>query len=126
VTTQDVDLLIRDTPLNRTKLLRLAADLGAARPVDVSELTSTQRIIGAAWPIDILFETISGGLYFASIRSRAKSIPLGDVTATVASLEDVIRSKEAAGRAKDLATLPILRDALRVIQLLEAEEGKGS
>lgn len=30
----------------------------------------------------------------------------------VASLEDVIRAKEAAGRAKDKAVLPLLRNAL--------------
>jgi hypothetical protein len=122
VTTQDVDLLIRDTALNRDKLLRFATALGAARPVEISELTSTQRIIGAAWPVDILFETMSGGLHFASVRSRAKTIAIGDVSATVASLEDIIRSKEAADRAKDHATLPILRDALRVIKLLETEK----
>jgi predicted nucleotidyltransferase len=122
ITTQDVDLLIRDTELNRDKLQRFAQTLGAARPVDVSELTSTQRIIGAAWPIDILFDAMSGGLPFASVRSRAKSIPIGELAATVASLEDVIRSKEAAGRPKDLAVLPILRDALRVIAALEESE----
>ncbi len=122
VTTQDVDLLIRDTAANRDKLLRLATELGTARPVEISEMTSTQRLIGAAWPIDILFETMSGGLHFASVRSRAKTIEIGDVAATVASLEDIIRSKEAAGRAKDHATLPVLRDALRVIKLLESEK----
>ena len=39
---------------------------------------------------------------------------IGKQTLTVASLEDVIRSKEAAGRKKDLAALPILRDTLAV------------
>ena len=63
---------------------------------------------------------MSGGLQFASVRSRSRSIAIGDLVATVAGLEDVIRSKEAAGRPKDLAVLPILRDALRVIQALEA------
>jgi hypothetical protein len=32
----------------------------------------------------------------------------------VASLEDVIRSKEAAGRQKDRAVLPVLRDTVAV------------
>jgi hypothetical protein len=40
-------------------------------------------------------------------------------TLLVASLEDVIKSKEAAGRKKDLAVLPILRDTLAVKQALK-------
>ncbi|HEY5920146.1 MAG TPA: hypothetical protein VIV11_00690 [Kofleriaceae bacterium] len=122
VTTQDVDLLVRDTELNREKLRRLADELGAARPVAISELTSSLRIIGAAWPIDILFDSMIGGLQFASVRSRSKAIQIADVAATVASLEDIIRSKEVAGRPKDLAVLPILRDALRVTKALEESE----
>jgi hypothetical protein len=35
---------------------------------------------------------------------------------TVASLRDVIRSKEAAGRDKDLAQLPLLRRTLEQIR----------
>lgn len=125
VTTQDVDLMIRDTEVNRRKLDELAQALGAARPVSLSPLTSTVRIIGTAWPIDILFDSMSGDLQFASVRSRSRSVSIADVTATVASLEDVICSKEAAGRPKDLAVLPILRDALRVIRALEQTEPSG-
>jgi hypothetical protein len=35
-----------------------------------------------------------------------------ELVVTVASLADVIRSKEAAGREKDRATLPLLRRTL--------------
>lgn len=118
ITTQDVDLLVRDTEPNRQKLEKLSAALGAASPVGIGPMTTAQRITGGAWPIDILFETLSGNLSFASIRSRSRSIRIADVTATVASLEDVIRSKEAAGRPKDLAVLPMLRDVLRVVNEL--------
>ena len=55
-----------------------------------------------------------------SIRSRCVEMPVGEHKALVASLEDVIRSKEAAGRPKDLAQLPILRDTLRVRRALES------
>lgn len=124
VTTQDVDLLIRDTEPNREKLQRLAEALGAAKPVPISEPTTAQRIIGTPWPIDVMFDSIIGGLQFASVRSRSKSISIGDVTATVACLDDVIRSKEAAGRPKDLAVLPILRDTLRVMKALADSENQ--
>ncbi len=49
-------------------------------------------------------------------------MPIADVTAVVASLEDIIRSKEAVARPKDLAVLPILRDALRVVHAIEETE----
>ncbi len=118
ITTQDIDLLVRDTPANRDKILRFCSTLGASRPVNVSELTSTQTILGCMWPIDLLYDQLIGGLEFASVRSRCRAVPIGDATAVVASLTDVIRSKEAANRPKDRAVLPLLRDALRVIDAL--------
>ena len=39
-----------------------------------------------------------------------------------ASLEDIIRSKEAAGRKKDQLHLPILRETLLVNQALEKKK----
>ncbi len=114
VLTQDTDLLVRDTPLNRKKISALAKALGGCAPELVSELSTTHRIIGARVPVDILFDQMSGGLDFESVRSRSVKAKVGRETATVAALEDIIRSKEAAGRPKDLAQLPILRDTLRV------------
>ena len=119
VATRDVDLLVRDTPSNREKLDELSQVLGVGRPAPIGELTTALRITGTTWPIDIVFETMSAALSFASVRSRSRAVTIADVTATVASLEDVIRSKEAAGRPKDLAVLPILRDVLRVRRALE-------
>jgi hypothetical protein len=56
------------------------------------------------------------------IAPRFPDVDPGDLLLIVESvLEDVIRSKEAAGRAKDLAMLPILRDTLRVKKALEEE-----
>jgi hypothetical protein len=40
----------------------------------------------------------------------------------VASLPDVIRSKEAAGRPKDLAQLPALRQTLELVRERERRE----
>lgn len=118
VTTQDLDILIRDTPLDRTKLDELGAMLGA-RPREISPLTRALRIDAQPASLDVLFDELSGGLRFESLRSRAVVVPLGEKSALVARLEDVIASKEAANRPKDLAQLPILRDALRVKLALE-------
>jgi hypothetical protein len=118
VTTQDLDLLVRDTPANRQKIEKLGQCLGA-RPREVSSLTNVLRIDAASAPVDLLFDRLPGGLSFESLRSRSVAIDLAGHTATVASLEDVILSKEAAGRHKDHAQLPILRDTLRVKKALE-------
>lgn len=121
MTTQDFDILIRDTPINRTKLEALAARMGAARPRKVSPLSSVVTLMGTEIPIDVLFEQVAGGLTFEALRSRAVKIPLTDVTILSAYLGDIIASKRAANRSKDQAQLPILEATLRV---LEERQGK--
>lgn len=115
VTTQDLDLLVRDTPANRKKIAALGAALGGqARPI--SELSSALRIHLPAATVDLLFDQLPGNLTFQGLRARSAVIAVGGERARVARLEDVIKSKEAAGRPKDLAQLPMLRDTLRVLQ----------
>ena len=56
----------------------------------------------------------AGGLQYAQWRARAQALDIGDgLVVVVADLGDVIASKEAAGRAKDRAALPILHELLR-------------
>jgi hypothetical protein len=114
VLTQDVDLLVRDTKLNRTKLKQLAKELGGVGPAPLSGLTATEHIYGADLPIDILYEKMAGGLTFASVKSRARPHVIGKKgeLLIVAALADIIKSKTAANRPKDRAVLPILRDTL--------------
>ena len=113
VLTADVDLLVRNTPLNRKKLRALATAMGGSGPMRINDLASdVQRIYGPDVPIDVIFDRIPGKLSFASVKSRAKPHVFGAEILTVAALADVIRSKQAAGRPKDLAVLPILRATL--------------
>ena len=114
VLTQDVDLLIRGTPRNHQKLKLLVADLGGSM-IPIAD--KTRRIFGTYVPIDILFDKIAGaGNSFTSIRSRAHPEVVGTGILTVASLADIIKSKKAAGRPKDLAVLPILEATLKIRQ----------
>lgn len=120
VTTQDIDLIIRDTTPNRRKLARFAEEIGGNAPMRVSELSEVEWIEGRlAVPVEIHYDRISGGLTFSSLRSRAERVAIGDEKLAVASLADVIRSKQAANRPKDRAVLPILRDTLAVKRKLE-------
>ena len=88
--------------------------MGGVGPERISGLTSTERIYGTDVPIDILYDQMIGGLKFASVRSRAHPAVVGHEVLTVAALADVIKSKIAAGRPKDKAVLPVLRDTLAV------------
>jgi hypothetical protein len=120
VTTQVIDLLIRDTRPNRRKLARFADEIGGSAPMPVSDLSKIQWIVGRlAVPVEIHYDRISGGLTFTSLRSRAQVVAVGDEKLLVATLADVIRSKKAAGRPKDRAVLPILRETLAVRKKLE-------
>ena len=61
--------------------------------------------------LDITF-TPSGTRGYPDLIRDAVAMDLGGVVVQVASLADVIRSKEAAGRPKDRRSLPILREIL--------------
>jgi hypothetical protein len=50
---------------------------------------------------------------FDDLAARATPLPYGAHAVPVADLADIIRSKEAAGREKDLLVVPALRDHLR-------------
>lgn len=116
--TQDVDLLVRDTPLNREKLEKAAVALNATRPRPISDLTNVVRLNRSGIDVDILFDRLTPTLSFEGIRARAVNIVIGDVEVSVASLTDVISAKETAGRPKDLAQLPIIRATAAVRQKL--------
>lgn len=129
VVTEDVDV----TPAtDRTNLERLAnalrevdARLRAARePEGVPFVVDADTLSGAdmwtlttsAGDLDVCF-TPSGTRGYDDLRREASRTDLGSgLVVTVASLRDVIRSKEAAGRAKDIAQLPLLRQTLEQIR----------
>ena len=66
--------------------------------------------------LDLTFEP-SGTSGYKDLARGAVRISLNGIEVSVASLADVVRSKEAAGRPKDQLTLPTLRRIL--------EEGRG-
>ncbi len=119
---QAVDLLVRDTQRNRAKILELAVAVGAGKPVRVSELAQVETLVGGDAPVDIVFDRLPGGLTFAAVKARSHRVKLGPASIRVASLEDIIRSKVAANRPKDLAQLPILRETAAVLARLSQKK----
>lgn len=118
--TLDLDLLIRDTPLNRKKLKRVAELLGAQGPVPVSETSHVLHMRAGPIPVDFIFDRLPGGLTFAAVKSRAERFSLGNVSVWLASLDDVIASKRAADRPKDRYHLEIIRQLLIVREAFDA------
>lgn len=63
--------------------------------------------------LDLLYQP-AGTNGFRDLVKSATEEDLGSVKVLIASLEDVIRSKQAAGRPRDLEQLPTLRRLLEV------------
>lgn len=118
MTTQDVDLLVRRGPRNERKIAAFRAALGGFGRVIVT--SQVESLVGPTGQVDLIFDALPAELSFEAVRSRAVRMPAGTAMLTVASLEDVIRSKRAAGRPKDLAVLGVLEDTLRVKRALES------
>jgi hypothetical protein len=68
----------------------------------------TVVLITSAGPFDVRMRP-DGTEGFDDLVEGRQRLPYGDREVSVASLEDVIRSKEAVGRQKDLLVLPALR-----------------
>jgi hypothetical protein len=73
------------------------------------------NLVTTAGAIDLTFEP-SGTRGYADLRRDAFEIDVDGIVITVASLADVIRSKQAAGREKDTIALPRLRRLLERLQ----------
>lgn len=111
VTTVDFDFLFRKTPRNLQKLKQFATRLGATvlRPYyPVSDMFRVVRDDGLQ--VDFM-GTVHGLRSFEGVRARATIVTLEDATIAVASLGDIIRSKRAAGRPRDLAVVEVLEKA---------------
>lgn len=128
--TFDVDITPRRTRANLERLsvaleeldARVrTADASGGLPFahDASSLGDVQmwNLSTAAGDLDITFVP-SGTRGFDDLARDAVSMDLGAGPVVVACLADIVRSKEAAGRDKDRAALPILRRLL--------EEGRGA
>ncbi len=124
--TQDLDISPAREPGNLDRLAKALKDLDARLrlPDDSSgiEFPIEPRFLGSveSWTlktpsgdIDLLFVP-SGTAGYEDLKRSAVSVELWGQDVLVASLEDIIRMKEAAGRPKDLGQLPALRQTLEL------------
>ena len=112
VTTVDFDFLYRKTPRNLIKLKRVADALHATILRPYYPASDLYRIVRDDDGLQVDFmSTIHGIRSFAGVRDRATSIEIGGASVLVASLSDIIASKRAARRPRDLAVLDVLEAA---------------
>jgi hypothetical protein len=128
--TYDLDIVPAADARNRSRLRSALEDLDAELVLEtrVAAITteSAQRAIEErdalqaktpfGW-LDVHFHP-SGTQGYADLRrhSTRETVGYDGLAAQVAALADVIRSKEAAGRERDLAALPALRATLEILE----------
>lgn len=123
--TTDVDVTPDGAAENLRRLTLALRDLGGGIRVDAVEEglpfdTSAEALAGMTTlnlrtpygDIDLTFEPDGTGGY-ADLIQCAEAYEVGSVRVLVAALADVIRSKTAAGRPKDLRALPELHRLAR-------------
>jgi hypothetical protein len=119
--TTDVDVVPDDAPANLERLTAALVELHARiwterEPQGVSFDPAAAALGGTRiWNLvtdhgrlDLTFDPAGTGGY-ADVARDAVHLSILGVEIDVASLADVIRSKEAAGREKDRLVLPVLR-----------------
>lgn len=113
VTTVDFDFFFRRTPANLKKLKQIAADLGAIALHPYYPASGLVRLMRDEDGLQLDFmDVIDGVRSFEGLRRRSLAVKLGSASLTVAPLADIIKSKKAAGRPRDLAVIEILEKTL--------------
>jgi hypothetical protein len=120
IVTMDVDILHRRTPENVDRLLSALNELGAVFRNDPRSLVpGSSHLLGPGHQLlrtkhgdlDVL-GTIEDKVVYEDVLADTVEAEIDEVRVLVLGLARVIKAKEFAGRAKDLATLPILRATL--------------
>jgi predicted nucleotidyltransferase len=105
--TKDLDLLIGTEPANLQRVVDAARTFGAPRSIldQLATLGDEEFLILGTPPARVdLLRTIPG-VDFRVAMSRAKRVDWDGVTVNILSREDLIASKRAAGRERDLRDL---------------------
>lgn len=125
IPTQDLDIMYERSPANLERLAAVLAGLSVRLRgaedlplrVDAGLLRNGDRFTFTSplGDLDIL-ATADGAAPYAELKARAVSLDVGPYRVSIASLDDLIAMKRAAGRAKDM---PKLAELLELSDLME-------
>lgn len=129
VVTVDLDLCYRRTPENLRRLAQSLLPLQPrlrGLPPDLPFVFDERALsLGTNFTLQLgdesldLLAEMSGIGGYDQILPHVDEVSIEGVAVKVLSLEQLIATKQAAGRAKDLATLPLLKAALELKQQRE-------
>lgn len=117
--TQDLDVAIAASEENIGRLADALLDLDArilgpdgqrSRTTPTAPLLASSdqwHLITDHGPLDIITLPAHLGT-FADMRARAHEVPLGELSVPIASRDDLVKMKRAAGRPQDLADVRLL------------------
>jgi hypothetical protein len=122
LTTIDLDICYRRTPENVERLANVLAGFKATLrdfPPDLPfALDARAILLGSNFTLQIgdealdVLGTMSGIGGYEDIIEQAQDVPVASMTVKVLSLDQLIMTKAAAGRPKDIAALPLIRATL--------------
>jgi hypothetical protein len=114
VTTIDFDFMFRDTPTNLRKLKAVAQALRSVVLRPYYPVSKLYRMVNDDTGLQADFMPVIHGVRsFEGLKRRATTAVVGGQSVLVAALEDILKSKKAAGRERDRAVIPILERTLR-------------
>ncbi len=106
--TLDIDIFIEATPENARRTLVALKDVG----YDVTDITIedllTKKLLIRQYILATDIHPFASGVTFEEVWRNRVEDKIGETPANFASLDDLIRMKQAAGRPKDLEDLRIL------------------
>ena len=102
-TTLDTDIWVGVPERQSMRLINLSLRLGATMVRQTVVALTDGSLVNFCYRLD-------GTASFRTEYARAAVLPWNGIEVRVLPLERIIRSKEAAGRDKDIAMLPLLRD----------------
>ena len=123
MTTFDLDIVFEGSEENRGRLLAALGELDAVYvdPLRRGIRPNPERLAShrinlfetRAGRLDVMVE-VAPGWGWEELIARSRQIDVAGMKVRVLVLEAVIESKEALGREKDRAALPLLRETLRL------------
>jgi predicted nucleotidyltransferase len=107
-TTLDIDIFIEAKLPNVEKTRRALSDFG----YDMTDITVedllTKKVLVREYPVETDIHPFVEGATFDAVWARKVKAKLGKTFVWFASLDDLIKMKKAAGRAKDIEDLKYL------------------
>jgi hypothetical protein len=107
--TLDVDIFIRPTLENALRTRRALTAFGYDLESVTDEELLTRKLLIRQYLVEADIHPFVKGVSFDEVWARRVRERIGETPTSFASLDDLIRMKEAAGRPKDLEDLRVLR-----------------